>query len=107
MFSTRPGFGESTARESISAILLEPADLVGFGLQPEPHSGITPNNVTSDKVIARDKSRAAFSLPFLERLECRHRIDGVVGSSDISESMSWSNCLPLWLDSALSESLAT
>src|SRR5438128_10952062 len=99
MFSTRPGFGESTARESISAILLEPADLVGFGLQPEPHSGITPNNVTSDKVIARDKSRAAFSLPFLERLESRHRLDDVVCSSDISQSIRWSHCLHLPLAS--------
>src|SRR2546426_12054604 len=107
MFSTRPGFGESTARESISAILLEPADLVGFGLQPEPHSGITPNNVTSDKVIARDKSRAAFSLPFIEQLKCRHREDGAVCRSDISQSMSSSNCLTLSLDSALSESLST
>src|SRR2546428_13546085 len=105
MFSTRPGFGESMARESTSAMLLVPVELVGFGPQPEPHSGITPNKVPKDKVIARNKNRAAFSLPFLERLECRHRIDAVVGSFEISESMSWSNCLPLSLDSALSESL--
>src|SRR5437879_10567583 len=95
------------ARESISAILLEPVELVGFGPQPEPHSGITPNKVPSDKVIARDKSRAALSLPFLERPECRCRTDGIAARWDISGSMTWSSCLPLLLDSALSESLAT